>query len=382
MPKLTEVSAMRALICGAGIAGLTLAWWLRRADWEVTVVERAPGPRPDGYMMDFFGSGYDIAERMGLIDRIVAADAGITALRYTTADGEPRGGVSYASMRAALDGRLVSLMRGDLDRVLREAVPDLDIRYGTSLADADTLTDGSPVDADLVVGADGIHSRVRELTFGPERAFLRPLGYHTASYLLTDPDLADAVGDRFRIVAQPNRQAGLYPAGGHLATMFVHATDAPLTDNPRALLKARFAGMGELVDRALDHCPDDPYYDTVAQIELPSWHRGRTVLIGDAAHAVSLMAGQGASLAMAAAWVLAGELAKADVPRALPAYEARMRPFAEAKQRSGRRAARWMLPESRWKISLRNRLLGVADLPGGPTVVRKAMAGTASSIVG
>lgn len=371
---------MRALICGAGIAGLTLAWWLRRDGWAVTVVERSPGPRPDGYMMDFFGSGYDVAERMGLVDQVMAADAGITGLRYTTPDGAPRGGVEYASMRAALRGRLASIMRGDLDRILREAQPDLDIRYGVSLADLATLTDGSPIDADLVVGADGIHSRVRELAFGPQRRFLRPLGYHTASYLLDDADLAAAVGSRFRVVAEPGRQVGLYPAGGRVATMFLRAAREPLAEDPRALLRREFAGLGELADRALEHCPADPYYDEVAQVEAPVWHTGRVVLIGDAAHAVSLMAGQGASMAMAAAWVLAGELG-AGVPAALPAYEARMRPFAEAKQRSGRRAARWMLPDRRWRIALRNRLLGVADLPGGPALVRTAMAGTAASIV-
>ncbi|GAA4414112.1 FAD-dependent monooxygenase [Actinokineospora soli] len=332
-------------------------------------------------MMDLFGSGYDIAELMGVLDEVKAADAGISALRYTTPGGEARGGVSYRSMRAALDGRVVSLMRGDLDRVLRDAVPDVEVRYGTSLADLDTLTDGTPVDADLVVGADGIHSRVRELAFGPEGGFLRPLGYHTASYLLADPDLAAAVGDRFQVVPEPGRQVGLYPAGGRVATMFLHADDGPLVDDPRAVLRDRYAGMGELVDRALAHCPTDPYYDQVAQVVTPSWHRGRVVLVGDAAHAVSLMAGQGASLAMAGAWVLAGELEKAPVPVALAAYEARMRPFAEAKQRSGRRAARWMLPKSRLGISVRNRLLGVADLPGGPAVVRAATPGTAASIV-
>lgn len=281
---------MRAIICGAGIAGLTLAWWLERDGWDVLLVEHAPDRRSGGYMMDFFGPGFDVAERMGLLGDLRRAAADIGALEYLDPDGRVRNRVPYAALAGAVGDRVVSLMRGDLEDVLHRAVGDrVEIRYGTTV-DAVTddhviLSGGRRETADLVAGADGIRSRVRRLTFG-DAVRPRSLGYHTASYLLSDPDLARRVGDRFAVVAAPGRQAGVYPGGdGRLAVSLIHRTGAPLPDDPAAEVRRAYAGLGDLADRVLAHCPDgsELYYDLVAQIETDRWHDGRTVLLGDAA---------------------------------------------------------------------------------------------------
>ncbi|MBG0832777.1 FAD-dependent monooxygenase [Planomonospora sp. ID67723] len=383
---------MKVLICGAGIAGLTLAWWLRRGGAEVTIVEKAAGPRSDGYMIDFFGSGYDVAERMGVLGELREIAADIVELVYTDPRGRRAGGLRYASARAVLGGRVLSLMRGGLESVLRSCLDSgVEIRYGTSVAAVRDvpggveceLTDGTVSRAGLLVGADGIHSAVRGLVFGPEERYLRPLGYHTASYLLRDTGLAEEVGRRAVLVSVPDRQVGIYPTrDGALAAFLVHACpETALPADPRAEIAARYPGMGELAGRVLSHCPQDPYYDCVAQIRMPRWSRGRVVLLGDAAHAVSLMAGQGASMAMGGAYTLAVELLGADTEAALERYERRMRPFALGKQESGRTAAGWMVPHQAWKIAVRNRLSGLAELPGGGAVMGRAFRRLSESVI-
>jgi 2-polyprenyl-6-methoxyphenol hydroxylase-like FAD-dependent oxidoreductase len=370
------------VICGAGIAGLTLAWWLERDGWDVLLVEHAPARRAGGYMMDFFGPGFDVAERMDLLGDLRRARTDITALDYLDPDGRVRNHVPYAALAGAVGDRVVSLMRGDLEDVLHRAVAGrVEIRYATTIdaiaAGRVTLSGGATERADLVAGADGIRSRVRRLAFGPDR-HLRPLGYHTASYLFTDRDLARLVGDRFAVVATPGRQAGVYPtADGRLAVSLIHHTADPLPDDPAGAVRDAYAGLGELADRALRHCPDGPglYYDLVAQVELDRWHRGHTVLLGDAAAAVSLMAGQGASLAMTGAYVLADALRGAgSVPAALAAYQERMLPLARRTQRSGRRTARWLVPPDPVRLAVRTGGLRLLTLPGAGRIARAAFA--------
>ena len=385
---------MKAIICGAGIAGLTLAWWLERAGWDVIIVERAPGPRAAGYMMDFYGSGYDVAELMGLLPELEAIHHAIPELAYVDRDGGRVAGISYATFSRIQRGRLRNVMRGDLERMLLTALPPaVEIRYGRSIDAVELhdehvavlLTDGARERADLLVGADGIHSRVRRLVFGAEQRFVRELGAHTAAYIFADGALRDSLEGRFKMISAPGREAGFYPLpAGQVAAFFVHrASDAALPESPRAELARVYGDLGWTVPAALRHCPESIYYDRVAQVEMPHWSQGRVVLVGDACQAVSLLAGQGASMAMGGAYVLAQMLAeRTTVERALARYEARMKPAIGRKQAIGRRTANWIVPRRQWHITLRNTLLQLGEMPGLAWMLRPVLSAGSESVVG
>ncbi|MEU8106098.1 FAD-dependent oxidoreductase [Nonomuraea muscovyensis] len=368
------MTAMRVLVCGAGIAGLTLAWHLERSGWEVELVERAPAFRDGGYMIDFYGPGYEVARRMGLHDRLEQARYPVTELAYVRRDGRP---ASRLTMPPEFAEQVVSLPRGDLARAVHDGVR-APVRYGTSVEAVAQdrhgvtvrLTDGTERRVDLLVGADGAHSRVRGLVFDEERPFVRYLGHHVAAYTLTDPELSRRAGDRYEMRTVPGLMAGTYALrGGRLALLFLRREPDPEPPaDPRAALLRHYGDMGWILPEALRHCPDPPrlYYDQVTQVHVDEWSRGRAVLLGDACQAVSLFAGHGASLAMAGAWVLADELgAPGDIGDALSRYQGRMRPVVLEVQRFGRRFVRWMAPAERWRIAARDALLRLAGLPGG-----------------
>jgi 2-polyprenyl-6-methoxyphenol hydroxylase-like FAD-dependent oxidoreductase len=256
---------MKMLICGAGIAGLALAQRMQNHGWEVWIVEHAPGPRSQGYMLDFMGSGYDAAEAMGVLPRLERVAYQLDEVAYVDRKGRRRGRLDYTQFARLLDGRLLSILRPDLETALREELTDrVNLRFGCGVAGIDnspsgvsvTLTDGARVDADLLVGADGIHSTVRRLVFGPEEQFFRYLGFHAAAYIFDDPELYGRLHDRFRLTDSTNRLMGLYGLrDGRVATFCVHRAAHPtLPADPRATLRQIYASLGWVVPRALDRC--------------------------------------------------------------------------------------------------------------------------------
>ncbi|MEU4428913.1 FAD-dependent oxidoreductase, partial [Actinoplanes sp. NPDC024001] len=285
---------MRVVICGAGIAGLALAQRLDTAGAEVIVVEKAPGPHSGGYMLDFFGPGYDAAEAMGVLPRIRELGYAVDELAYCDDSGRRRAGLRYREFARAAGGRVVSLMRPDLERALREHLgPGVEVRYGRTITAIDdrpdgvtvTLDDGTALTADLLAGCDGIHSAVRALTFGPERDHVRYLGFHTAAYTFDDPLAHAAVAGRFCMTDTLHRTLGFYGLrDGRVAVFAVHpAADPARPADARAALRREYAPLRWIAPRALAACPPDAdvYYDQVAQVVAPAWSRGRVVLLGD-----------------------------------------------------------------------------------------------------
>lgn len=383
---------MRAVVAGAGIAGLTAAWWLRRSGWDVVVAERRAGPSTAGYVIDFFGPGHEVARRMGLLPRLETVRAPIRTVQYLDVQGRGRGRIDYRAVSRAVDDRVMTLGRGDLAAALLDAVrDDVDLRWGAAVAGAHDdgsdvhvqLADGATVTADLLVGADGLHSRVRAALVAPGADVIRPLGYHTAAFRLEDDALLERLRGRAVMVVEPGRQVTAYPtADGAAAAWFLAATGDDLPADRPGALRRTFGGMSAQVDRLLRHCPGggELYYDLVAQTEVDRWTTGRTVLIGDACHAPSLMAGQGASMAMAGAWALAEHLRRSDdVPSGLRAYVTAMRPFAEERQVRGRRAARWLLPSSWAGITARQAFFAVSRQPWSAPLVRRAFGADAAT---
>jgi 2-polyprenyl-6-methoxyphenol hydroxylase-like FAD-dependent oxidoreductase len=346
------MSQPTVLISGAGIAGPALAFWLTRYGYRVVVVESAPGLRPGGQTVDLRGAGADVIDRMGLLDEMKVRSLFQRGAAWVRADGSRRAEMPVE----AFDGNgLVSsleILRGDLVEVLYQATEDrVDFRFRTRISelacDDDgvdaTLTDGTTVRADLVVGADGPHSAVRRLIFGPEKQFLKPLGGYHAWF--TAPDTVGLDG-WFLIYQAPGGLTGsMRPSHDPAITKAgLSFRSEPLEYDrrdqaaQRQLLVDRMAGAGWQCDALLAAAQeaDDFYFDAFAQVHMDTWSKGRVTLAGDAGYCASPLSGMGTSLALIGTYILAGELGPAPevlatehVERALTAYGTRMRPFVD-----------------------------------------------------
>jgi 2-polyprenyl-6-methoxyphenol hydroxylase-like FAD-dependent oxidoreductase len=368
------------LISGAGIAGPALAFWLKAAGFEPTLVEQAPALRTGGYVVDFWGLGYEIAGRMGLLDSLNRVGYHMQEMRAVNSRGERITGFGARIFDVLTGGRFVTLARSDLSRLLFEKVRrSTEVLFGDEITGLQERTDRVAVQFkhaqerrfSLVIGAGGLHSKVRRLVFGPQERFEKQLGYAVAAfevrgYRPRDDDVYVLYNEpgwmlaRFALHDDRTLFLFVFTAGSSLPAM--HDLQAQ-----KALLRAKFGAGKWECSRILDELDRAPglYFDRVSQIRMDSWSRGRVALVGDAAFCVSLMAGQGAALAMTAAYVLAGELGRARGrhEEAFRNYEALLRPFIAAKQEGAVRLAAAFAPKTRLGLFLRNRIIGAAAFP-------------------
>lgn len=351
---------MRVLISGGGIAGLTLAYWLRRYAIPSVVIEQAQEIRRDGYGIDFFGTGYDVAERMGLIDCLRSQQVPLDYVAYVNKVGKPVAKLPVALMRNIMHGKYLGLMHWTLEEALYEAIAgQVEVRFGRSLiavapgpdAVAVTFNDGTTESFDLLIGADGVHSLTRALVFGSEEQFSRFLGYMIAFYPLPD---RYGIGHAWQMYVQPGRLVGAFGSRheGDLFTFFMYQTpqkERLAREQRLPRLREVFAGMSWITPQLLSEVsePESIFMDAVTQIQMPVWHQDRVALVGDACGCPTLVSGQGASLAMGGAYLLAEALHEtAEYQEAFHRYEQRMRLHVQAQQKNARGFAKSFLPGS------------------------------------
>lgn len=362
---------MRVAINGIGIAGPTLAYWLKRLGHDPVLFEKAAAFRTGGYLIDFWGLGYTIAERMGILAGLRARGYEMQRMRMVDRVGHEKANVDLSPAREALDGRFISVARSDLSRALFDACDGVPTRFGVSVIGIDgdeagsvvTLSDGTRERFDMVVGADGLHSAVRALAFGPESQFERFLGCYIAAFRVHGYPHRDELTHVSHTLQ--GRQIGRVSLrDDETLVLLVWRPEANDSDVPanrkvqQLAIKQAFGNTGWEAPALLAAMDDavDFYFDRVSQIRMPHWSAGSVVLVGDAASCPSLLAGEGSGLAMLEAYILAGELHRAEgaISTAFAAYEKRLRGFVTAKQDSAVWLRGFFAPETVLGLGVRD----------------------------
>ncbi|MGW0805142.1 FAD-dependent monooxygenase [Nonomuraea sp. NPDC002799] len=386
---------MRVLISGASVAGPALAYWLTRYGFTVTVVERAPALRKTGgHAVDLFRPAMDIVEQMGVLEPVLARKTGTERLTMHTEGGRRPAELELRRVMTAISDRHAEIMRDDLSEIFHDATRhDVGYVFGDSItsisADGEvTFERGEPARYDLVIGADGLHSNVRRLVFGPESGYTRWIGAYLAVASVSNHLALDG---RVEGITGVGRLAALYGAR-HLTdarALFLFRPPRELdyhhrdVDRQKELLREHFAGVGWETPRLLAELEHTPafYFDSITQLRLDSWSRGRVSLVGDAGYCPGPAVGGSTSLAVVGAYILAGELAAhgGDHTRAFPAYEAEIGEYVRRSRGFAVNAARTLVPGTRrdlWALTQGVRLMNRLPVALTRAAVRLGSKGT------
>ena len=356
------MTSRTVLISGAGIAGCTLAYWMARNGWSVTVIERGASLRTTGSPVDVRGPAAHVAERMNIASQLREARIRMDGVTLLDSAGRRTARVDIGMLRSVLAPNDIEIARGDLALILHAASADTaEYVFGDSvkaLAQDDTGVDVTFERSrarrfDLVVGADGMHSNVRRLVYGAEAEFVRHAGLYAATVAL--PRCSDAGREMF-LLRTPGKLVAFHPCQGNPLAYFVYwhpelpEFDYRNIDQHKRLLEIAFGGLGWRVPEFIDaaRAASDMYFDQVARVQVADWSRGRIALLGDAASCVSLF-GDGSTLAIAGAYQLAAALAEcpADLQRAFSRYQAIHGKLVSSKQKFMALAASHIVPKSR-----------------------------------
>ena len=378
---------MRVAINGAGIAGTALAYWLAKLGHEVLLVERAPQLRTGGFVLNLWGIGYDALERMGLLPKLLELQHHSDELRMVDRAGRTRGGYPSSVLLKLAKGRMASLARADIAAAIYGSLDGrVETLFGDSIIAVDD--DGTRVrveferstarDVDLVIGADGLHSRVRQLVFGPDASYEYPMGCHVASFEV--PGYRPRNGNTYVAHTAPGRYVARFPMRDDRMLFFVLLRDVHLKGRVpashaerRAALTEALADIGwesEAILSALEQV-DEIYFDSISQIRMDAWAKGRVALIGDAAACPSLIAGEGAGFALAQAYVLAGELHRHgdDTEAAIARYQARMHAVVARKQKHAESLVASFVPRTALGVRMRDYATLLMRLPVFPKIL-------------
>ncbi|WAC93632.1 FAD-dependent monooxygenase [Mycobacterium sp. Aquia_213] len=360
---------MRILVSGGGVAGLSVGIDLGADGHDVTIVERADHLRVNGSPIDIRGDSIAVADKMGVLGQIRDRRIDMTErVQFVDASGAVVAEMPEDFGDSPDD---IEIPREDLTNILHNHLgPSVELRFGESVAAIDDddrgvdvrFNSGGADRYDLLVGADGMHSAARRLTFGPEQQFLHHLGFYTALADLPDYVPSGRINPMYNF---PDHLAGIAAyADKALAVLlfrspWIEYDYHDLTAQKR-ILTAAFAGHHEWrVPELVDAAQRDPelYFDSVSQIHMPNWHRGRVVLVGDAAHCASPLSGRGTALALTGAWFLAQALRDhpGDIPAAFQQYEHEQRPHAVRSQATAAPGGDRLVPATQEQIDARNR---------------------------
>jgi 2-polyprenyl-6-methoxyphenol hydroxylase-like FAD-dependent oxidoreductase len=366
------MTSQRILISGASIAGPTLAYWLHRFGFSVTIVERTPSLRLGGQNIDIKGAAQKIAGWMGIEEEIRAADTGELGVHFVNGDGVVKAALPKGESN--LGTSELEILRGDLVKILYNLTKDnVEYLFGDQITALDETADqvkvqfqfGTSREFDLVICADGIRSRTRQLIFGDEPV-IKPVGLYISYFTIprtpTDTRWArwyNATGSRV-VLLRPDNEGTTRASFSFLSEPKGYEK-WPVAEQ-KALLRDKFADAGWEASRILSEMENDSdvYFDAISQVIAPNWSKGRCAMTGDAAFCPSPLTGMGASLSVVGAYILAGELAtKPNYSEAFASYDKVLRPFVTKIQQLPPGVPRLAHPRSAFGISLFNAAIGL-----------------------